>query len=68
MSVNIGNGNKINNSTIAEHITNSESPKKKEGFFNRHPVISSFLISLAAGIVLLFSFWDNIVKWIEEWF
>lgn len=63
-SVNIGDGNKISNSKIANAITNDSSEEKKS-FFEKHPVICSFLISLAAGVVLLFSFWSEIVKWIE---
>ncbi len=63
-SVNIGDGNKISNSKIANAITN-ESSEEKKSFFEKHPVICSFLISLAAGVVLLFSFWSEIVKWIE---
>ena len=63
-SVNIGDGNKINNSKIANAITNDSSEEKKS-FFEKHPVICSFLISLIAGVVLLFSFWSEIVKWIE---
>lgn len=63
-SVNIGDGNKISNSKIANAITNDSSEEKKS-FFEKHPVVCSFLISLAAGVVLLFSFWSEIVKWIE---
>ena len=63
-SVNIGDGNKISNSKIANVITNDSSQEKKS-FFEKHPVICSFLISLAAGVMLLFSFWSEIVKWIE---
>lgn len=63
-SVNIGDGNKINNSKIANAITNNSGEEKKS-FFEKHPVICSFLISLIAGVVLLFSFWSEIVKWIE---
>jgi hypothetical protein len=61
MSVNIGNGNKIRNSNIAEKIENHTDPvsNRKQTFFERHPVICSFLISLIAGIVLLFSFWGK---------
>ena len=63
-SVNIGDGNKISNSKIANEITNDLS-EKKTTFYERHPVVCSFLISLVAGVVVLFSFWSEIVKWIE---
>lgn len=65
MSISIGNGNKIEKSTIAETIENKEI---KNRFFDKHPVICSFLISIIAGVVLLFSFWNSIIKWIEGWF
>lgn len=67
-SVKIGNGNKISNSNIAEKIENhadSTSSDVKKSFYEKHPVICSFLISLVVGIILLFSFWSNIVDKIE---
>lgn len=67
-SVRIGNGNKISNSNIAgkneNHLDNAPSDVKKS-FFEKHPVICGFLVSLMAGIVLLFSFWSKIVELIE---
>ena len=68
MSINIGNGNKINNSTIAEKIDGNEGLQKRKNFFDRHPVICSLLISLLAGFILLFHFWQDIVTWIEGLF
>lgn len=67
MSVNIGNNNKINNSTIAEQINSNQKPEKKR-FYDKHPIICGFLISLVAGVVVLFSFWTDIVKWLEGLF
>lgn len=65
MSVNIGDNNKIKNSNIAEKIEVKDIPTTKKSFYEKHPVICGFLISLVAGIILLFSFWDNIVSLIE---
>lgn len=65
MSVNIGNNNKIKSSNIAEKIEVKEIPNVKKNFYEKHPVICSFIISLVAGIVLLFSFWDKIISLIE---
>lgn len=68
MSINIGNNNKIVSSNIAEKIENSstnDSSSKKMGFFNKHPIISGFIISFLAGFILLFSFWEKIVMWVE---
>ena len=47
MSIRIGNGNTIKNSTIAEKIEGKEPEEKKESFYGRHPVLCSILISLA---------------------
>ena len=67
MSINIGNNNKIKNSTIAEKINSNEKHEKKS-FYDKHPVICGFLISLIAGIVTLFTFWKDIVNWLEGLF
>ena len=61
MSVKIGNGNKIKNSIIAENV----SGKEKDTFFNRHPVICSLFISFVIGFLFLFSFWKDVVAFIE---
>ena len=66
-SITIGNNNKISNSTIANNLKGGETNKNK-GFYEKHPVICGFLISLVAGIVLLFSFWDQIIAFIEGLF
>lgn len=74
MGIKIGNNNRIDNSTIAETIngdssSNPPQPRnKKKTFYDKHPALCSFLISLIAGIVLLFSFWSDAVRWIEGWF
>lgn len=66
MGINIGNGNKIKNSTIAEKIEGSFSEKKR--FYDKHPWISGLMISFIIGFALLFHFWENIINWIEGWF
>ena len=68
MSIRIGDRNKIENSTIAEKIDGMEVDYKKKSFYERHPVICSILISLGVGIVLLFSFWQEIISIIEGLF
>ncbi len=62
MGIQIGNGNKIKNSTIAEKIEGNYSSEKKR-FYDKHPWISSLI-----GFALLFHFWENIINWIERWF
>ncbi len=44
MGIQIGDGNKIKNSTIAEKIEGSSSEKKR--FYDKHPWISGLTISL----------------------
>lgn len=70
MSVNIGNNNKIINSNISETIEDGDNSKKphKKRFFDRHPVICGFFISLIAGLFLMFSFWKEIIAFIEGLF
>ncbi|MCC8066942.1 MAG: hypothetical protein LIO80_11400 [Lachnospiraceae bacterium] len=69
MSVNIGDGNKIKNSTIAEKVDNSGTEtNSRKRFYDKHPVICGLIISFVVGFVLLFSFWENIITWIEGWF
>ena len=67
-SVKIGDGNKISNSNIVSNRGNDlleESPKAKRSFFSKHPIVCSLLISLFAGFILLFSFWKDIITFIE---
>lgn len=70
MGVKIGNNNTIKNSNIAETINgNTTKPQSNnKTFYDKHPVICGFLISLVAGSVVLFSFWNDIIHWIEGWF
>lgn len=63
-SITIGNNNTIKDSTIANSVVGSKE-NEKEGFYERHPVICGILISLLTGIILLFSFWKQMVSFIE---
>ena len=65
MGIKIGDNNKIQNSTISEKIETSKENLEKKTFYERHPVICGFLISLFAGIVLLFPFWGKVVSFLE---
>ena len=67
MSVNIGDNNKIQNTTIGDNVTFNNSGKR-ERFNERHPYITGVAISVIAGFILLFSFWNQIVQFIEGWF
>ena len=66
-SINIGNNNKIKNLNASVNGCGFDSKDTKaKTFYEKHPVICGFLISLAAGLVLLFSFWSKIIDFIEE--
>lgn len=67
MSIKIGNKNKIKNSNIG-HQYNAVAPNVNKTFVERHTVLISFLISFVVGFILLFSFWKDIVDWIEKLF
>lgn len=65
----IGNKNKITNSAIGSTIQiNRENENKKKGFCEKHPIICKILVALAAGVLLLFSFWQKIVDFLEGLF
>ncbi len=65
-SVTIGNGNTIKNSNIsAVNESNESSKQNKKRFSDKHPILISTIIGLITGLVLMFSFWQKIVDWIE---
>lgn len=68
MAIKIGDKNKIKNSNIVDSviITNKEDKEKK--FTERHPILIGAIISFIIGIVLMFSFWGDIILKIEELF
>lgn len=66
-NITIGSNNKIKNSTIAG-IINTNGADTSKGFYEKHPVLCSVLISFLVGLILLFSFWDQVISFIEELF
>lgn len=68
-SVRIGDHNNIKNSNIVgrkeSKLVDSISSNK---FSEKHPILISVIIGLITGFVLMFSFWQDIIKWIEEVF
>jgi hypothetical protein len=67
MSINIGDHNKIKNSTIQE-INGDVLKESKKNFAERHPVLISVAVSITVGFLMLFHFWQDIVTWIEGLF
>jgi len=67
MGLKIGNKNKFYNSTIAGGsvvILKNESTS----FFHKHPILSAIIAGVIAGVILLLSFWDDVVLFIENLF
>lgn len=62
-SVKIGDGNKICDSTIASLVKGTSSPKKT--FWEKHPILTGVIGAVIAGAILMFSFWEKIVAFIE---
>lgn len=69
-SVRIGDKNKISNTNIAGGMVNQQenNTSSKKKFSEEHPILISVIIGLITGFILLFSFWQNIVNWIEGLF
>ncbi len=68
-NITIGNKNKINCSTIASTVhINCKNENKKKSFYDNHPIFCGVLIALIAGILLLFSFWQQIIDFLEGLF
>ena len=65
-SIKIGNGNKIYDSIITNQVQEATSPKKT--FWEKHPILTGVIIAVIAGVILMFSFWGEIVTFIEGMF
>lgn len=64
-SLTIGNGNKIKGSTVAGKIENT--PEKKS-FFAERPLLATIIGGVIVAFIMLFSFWEKIVDFIEGLF
>lgn len=66
-SIHIGNNNQIRDTDI--NGTKTSINEEKTTFANKHPIITGLIVSGIAGLVVgflfLFSFWKDIVIWIE---
>lgn len=68
MGIQIGNGNKIKNSNIAESINGVPVTDEKKRFYDKHPWIAGIIISAMVAFIFLFSFWEKIISLIERCF
>ena len=69
-SVRIGDNNNISNTNIVGGTGNKQenNTSSKKKFSEKHPIFISVIVGLITGVVLLFSFWQDIVNWIEGLF
>lgn len=65
MKIKIGDKNKIKNSIIGKQNIVSNEAKKKDGFFQQHSVLTALLTSFIVGFILLFSFWKDVIDYLE---
>jgi hypothetical protein len=71
MSIRIGDKNKIKKSSIGHQYNpnnRDRGTKEQERFHEKHPVIFGLIISITSSLIVLFSFWEKIIKWIENIF
>lgn len=67
-TISIGNNNRIKDSVVGNHTTIIHNQKKQKGFYERHQILVNFLISLAVGLLLMFSFAKELVSFVENLF
>lgn len=65
MSIHIGNNNKISKSTFISNSNNINQKDDKKNFFEKHPLVLAVAGGVFASTIMLFSFWENIIKFIE---
>lgn len=66
MGIRIGDNNKLKNVIIADNVEKIETSKKKSTFYEKHPILVGIFIALFSGIILRLCFWDNIVRYIDN--
>ena len=69
-SIRIGDNNNISNTNIVGGTGNKQenNTSSKKKFSEKHPILISVIVGLITGVVLLLSFWQDIVNWIEGLF
>lgn len=65
MGIQIGDNNKIKDSLISDN-SNIQNTKEKENWVARHPLITTIIATIISSVILMFSFWEQIVKFIES--
>ena len=65
MGIKIGNNNTINNSNITENGLVSEN---KRTFAEKHPIFIGLMCSFVIGVLLMFTFWEELITFVEGLF
>ncbi len=65
MSIHIGNNNKISQSTFVSNSDNINPKEDKKNFFEKHPLLLAVTGGVFVSAIMLFSFWENVIKFIE---
>lgn len=66
MAINIGDGNKIKNSTISDNSVINNKSKEKNSLAEKHPILIGVIIAIVAGVILELAFWDEIIQAINK--
>lgn len=66
MTINIGDRNKIKNSTISNNNTVTNRESKEKNWAEKHPVLVGIIIAIVSGVILELAFWDEIIQVINK--
>ena len=68
MSIKIGDNINLKKTTIIDNSDSTIKKTTKETFANRHPILIGIICSIIASIIMMFTFWDNVNKFIKGLF
>lgn len=68
MGIQIGDKNKIKNSSIIDGSNNNINKAPTESFVNKHPILIGILCSIIASVILMIPFWDKVSNFIKNLF
>lgn len=65
MSIHIRNNNNISQSTFFSNSDNINQKEDKRNFLEKLPLLLAVTGGVFVSAIMLFSFWENIIKFIE---
>ena len=66
MSINIGDNNKIENSTISDNSIVNIETKQRKNWAEKHPLIIGIIVAVVAGLILELAFWDEFLQFLNS--